>query len=206
MGLKEDCRVAFEEAQAAVIFSSNRGGKLKDACAAYEKIVKAKDQKKYKVARKELEEAIKSAQEAYDRKVIEAKAIAIAKKWATSAARPAGATALANGSSSAAMAGSPNQPSASEAMVTPSWVAEIKDVGSPIRRSAARARRLPAAARASSRVRRTDTSANSAPTKKLFAATKNRTPTSLMAALIVVPGVISGARRVSSLLAGSSMR
>src|SRR5262249_22652332 len=83
---------------------------------------------------------------------------------------------------------------------------EIKDVGSPIRRSAARARRLPAAARASSRVRRTDTSANSAPTKKLFAATKNRTPTSLMAALIVVPGVISRASRVSSLLAGSSMR
>jgi hypothetical protein len=72
MGLKEDCKAAYEEAQAAVIFSSNRGGKLKDACAAYEKVVKAKDQKNYKAARKALEEALKSAQEAYDKKVIEA--------------------------------------------------------------------------------------------------------------------------------------
>src|SRR5437016_7436640 len=74
----------------------------------------------------------------------------------------------------------------------------MKEVGSAISRKAARARRLPAAARASSRVLRTETSANSEPTKNAFAATKNSTAKSFKATLI---------KRVDSwkLLAGSSI-
>src|SRR5712692_6077887 len=84
----------------------------------------------------------------------------------------------------------------------------MKEVGSPIRRSAARARRLPAAARASSRVRRTETNANSEPTKNALAPTKKRTATSFATTIIRVvepwPGT-SPARKATKLLAGSSI-
>lgn len=79
MSLKDDCKAAYEEAQAATIFSSHRGGKLKDACADYEKVVKQNDQKKYKAARKALKDALDSAREAYDKKVIEANRSATAR-------------------------------------------------------------------------------------------------------------------------------
>jgi len=46
--------------------------------------------------------------------------------------------------------------------------------------------KLPAAARVSSRVRRTDTSANSAPTKKPFATTKNKTANNFAKIVITV--------------------
>src|SRR5258707_14762141 len=84
----------------------------------------------------------------------------------------------------------------------------MKDVGSPIKRSAARARRLPAAARASSRVRRTETSANSEPTKNALAPTKNRTAARLATTMISVvePGpATSPASKARKLLAGSSI-
>src|SRR5437879_6260499 len=66
----------------------------------------------------------------------------------------------ANGCSKAATVGSPIQPSASEASVIPSWVAEMKRVGLFKSRNAARAPRLPLAER-SSFARRTETRANS---------------------------------------------
>ena len=130
----------------------------------------------------------------------------IARICATYAALPAGAIASANGSSKLARVGSPIQPRASEASVTPSWVDEIKKLGSLISRTAARARRLPAAARVSRRVRRTDTSANSAPTKNAFATTKNKTAKSFASALSRVGECgTSSAKKASKLLAGSSI-
>src|SRR5437016_4810314 len=82
----------------------------------------------------------------------------------------------------------------------------MKEVGSAISRKAACARRLPAAARASSRVLRTETSANSEPTKNAFATTKNSTAKSFKATLIRrVDGWVSPASRARKLLAGSSI-
>src|ERR1051325_1678867 len=104
------------------------------------------------------------------------------------------------------MVGSPIQPSASDAIVIPSWVAEMKSVGLLIKRNAACARRLPPAARASRRVRRTDTSANSAPTKNPFAPTNNKTAANFVRNLTrITENWVSPARRPRKLLAGSSI-
>ena len=140
------------------------------------------------------------------RKVITANAMMIARICATYAALPAGAIAFANGSSKLARVGSPTQPKASDASVTPSCVDEIKKLGSLISRTAARARRLPAAVRVSKRVRRTDTSANSAPTKNALAPTKNNTAKSFNKTLRrVFECGTSSAKKASKLLAGSSI-
>ena len=62
--MEEECKTAFEEAQAAEIYSQQRGGKLKDAKKEFEDVVKKKDAKKFKQARKNLEDACKAAEEA----------------------------------------------------------------------------------------------------------------------------------------------
>src|SRR5688572_5834390 len=78
-------------------------------------------------------------------------------------------------SKSRAIAGSPIQPSASEASVIPSWQAdryELRFLSKPKTRFALR---LPAVASVSMREERTPTRANSAATKKPFAATRMST-------------------------------
>src|SRR6185295_11453628 len=83
-------------------------------------------------------------------------------------------------SSSRAIAGSPIQPSPSEARVIPSWQADryaLRFCSNCINRLAVR---LPWLASVSIRDERTPTKANSAATKKPLAATSNRTASSFM--------------------------
>jgi hypothetical protein len=65
--LQEECKIAYEGAQAAEIYSQQRGGKLEEAKKAFEDVIKKKDAKKFKQARKSLEDACKAAEEAYDK-------------------------------------------------------------------------------------------------------------------------------------------
>src|SRR5262247_4511589 len=82
----------------------------------------------------------------------------------------------------------------------------MKKVGLFRSRKADSARVLRAAARVSSRGRRTDTRANSAATKKPFAPTKNNTAINFARTLrMVVECWAPSARRASTILAGSSI-
>jgi len=65
--LEEECKVTYEGAQAAEIYSQQRGGKLEEAKKTFEDVVKKKDAKKFKQARKSLEDAVKAAEEAHDK-------------------------------------------------------------------------------------------------------------------------------------------
>ncbi len=67
--VEEWCKKAFEESEVARILLQHRGGKLKDACAAFEGLLKDKkaDAKKKLAARKLLKEALDSAQEGIDK-------------------------------------------------------------------------------------------------------------------------------------------
>lgn len=66
--VEEWCEVVENESQVAWITLQNRGGKTKDACSGFEKILKDKkaDAKKKKDSRKKLEDAVDSAQEGID--------------------------------------------------------------------------------------------------------------------------------------------
>src|ERR1051325_6271819 len=103
--------------------------------------------------------------------------------------------AKATGSSAAATVGSPIQPNASEAIVTPNCVAEMKKAGLLSKRKAACARRLPAAARVSRRGGGPGNNGELGPPKKknsptkkkkkkAFAPTKQRTANSFAAPFI----------------------
>src|ERR1700752_2717025 len=83
-------------------------------------------------------------------------------------------------SKSRAMAGSPIQPRASDASVIPSWQEERNELRLLSNSNNHFPLRLPAAASVSIREERTPTSANSAATKKPFAATSSKTETSFM--------------------------
>src|SRR5690606_12619112 len=78
-------------------------------------------------------------------------------------------------SKSRAKAGSPGHPSPRLATVIPIWAAEMNRLGSSMARSTARASRFPSAAICSMRVRRAETSANSAATKMPFARIRRKT-------------------------------
>src|SRR5206468_2344554 len=75
-----------------------------------------------------------------------------------------------SGSIRCAIAGSPIQPKASEEMVMPSWVAARLASRLSTARCSAEALALPALTSSATRLRRTDTSENSAATKNPFAA------------------------------------
>ena len=59
----------FKDSQVAWILLKNRGGKLKEACAAFENVLKDKkaDAKKKQGLRKALKDAVDSAQEGVDK-------------------------------------------------------------------------------------------------------------------------------------------
>jgi hypothetical protein len=97
-------------------------------------------------------------------------AIAVATPWPTTP--PSGS------SSRFAIAGSPMKPIPIEAIVIPSWQAERYSSILSSWSSASEAPRSPSSRSCSSRVSRARTSANSAATKKPFAATSTRTPSS----------------------------
>jgi hypothetical protein len=66
--IEEWCEVVEKESQVAWITLQNRGGKTKDACADFEKVLKDKkpDDKKKQKSRKALQDAVDSAQEGID--------------------------------------------------------------------------------------------------------------------------------------------
>ncbi len=96
------------------------------------------------------------------------------------------------GSSRCATAGSPRAPSPSDATVIPSWAPAITRETFSMARNVVRATRDPAAARGSIWVRRAEMSANSAPTKKAFAASSRTATTRAVRSLI---GPLLGVRR-----------
>jgi hypothetical protein len=91
-------------------------------------------------------------------------------------------------STSDASAGSPTQPSASDANVMPSWVPEMYRSRLASACSTSRARRSPAAAHCAIFERRDATKANSAATKNALASTRTSTTTKRVEMLPAVRG------------------
>jgi len=67
--IEEWCEGVFKDAQVAWILLKNRGGKLKDACAEFENVLKDKkaDAKKKQGTRKALKDGVDSAQDGIDK-------------------------------------------------------------------------------------------------------------------------------------------